>query len=403
MIAGLRPQILLTLILLSAIAARAAHATDLDAGERLTAALTVLALGTTDPTLEPRLLAALRAHTARATSLDLVSAPSLGVPADALERCSPQRLLTCAAGVMDARGARADLLLIMSVLSLGDGQVQLRALGLDLARARAVLDEHYQHPQAESTPESRLYAQAFEGPVVELSLGDAPALTRYLDELASALPTSLPVAAPLGSIALHVPTAGSLSLDDRLIGAVDAGPATLAHVRPGTRALRLVAHDGAVIERVVEVKSARITRLGLEVELSSEGAPRGDWRDARRVVAWSGLAAATAGVALVVVSAASGGGVRQGCLLRGTDTTCAGLGTPTFAFDGDAAPSTDPDRVNPPGLAPLPLGSALLGAGATWALGTLLVGDQGDHPWWIVAGGVAGGVLAFAAVGLAAQ
>ncbi len=398
-----RAALVLTLILPFSAAAQATSTPGpLDAGERVTAALTVLAPGTTDPTLEPRLLAALRAQTHAATGLELVSAASLGVPADALTACPPQRLLTCAVGVMNARGARADVLLVLSVLSLGDGQVQLRAIGLDLTRARAVLDDHYQRRDDESTPESRLYGQAFEGPIVELALRDDAALAQHLAALATALPAALPIAAPLGTIALHSPTAGTLALDDRPLGAVAAGPTTLAHVRPGTRALRLVGADGAVFERVVDVKSARIARLGLEIELSSEGPPPGDWAGARQVVGWGGLAVAASGAALMVVSTA-GSGVRQGCLTRGGDATCSGLGALTFGFDATGAPTTDADRINPPGLAPLPLGAALLAAGATWGLGALLLGDERDHPWWVVAGGVAGGVLSFALVGLAAQ
>ena len=58
-------------------------------------------------------------------------------------------------------------------------------------------------------------------------------------------------------------------------------------------------------------------------------------------------------------------------------------------YDASRAPSARAADVNPPGLAPLPLGLALAATGATWLVGSLVWGDDETPPWWALAAGVA--------------
>lgn len=363
----------------------------LSAGERVPAVLLVLAPGSADPTLEPRVLsAAHRALTAH-TSLELAPAASQGVRPETVARCPPQTLLSCVVGVVDARAARVGAVLIISLLPVARGRVQVRGLVVDLPAARAQLEAPRPESEDELVAENRLYAHAYEAAPAEVEPHDDARLSEYLTALAARVPQHVPSAAPLGAVILGAAEPyAELTLDDRVMGGLGVGTTTLTDVRPGIRTLRVTDLRGGVHEHVLEVRSARATRVALaRIEL---GDVRRDHQAAHRVVRWAGVGAVAAGVVLGVV-AASSGGVTEGCLLRAgasaSAAACEGLGTPTLGFDADRAPSARPDDVNPPGLAPLPLGLALLATGATWVVGSLVWGDDETPPWWTLAAGLA--------------
>jgi hypothetical protein len=368
-----------------------AQAAPLSAGERVPAVLLVLAPGSTDSTLEPRVLAAARRALDAHTSLDVAPASALGVRPDSVARCPPQTLLSCVVGVVDARAARAGAVIIVSLLPVARGRVQVRGLVVDLPAARAQLETPRPDSEDALVAENRLYAHAYEAEPAELEPHDDARLGEYLAALAARVPRHVPSAAPLGAVILGAAEPyAELTLDDRVLGGLVAGTTTLTDVRPGTRALRVTDLRGGVHEHVLEVRSARATRVALaRVEL---GDARPDFGAAHRAVRWGGVGAVAAGVVLGVV-AASLGGVTEGCLLRAgasaATETCEGLGAPTLGFDASRAPSARAADVNPPGLAPLPLGLALAATGATWLVGSLVWGDDETPPWWALAAGVA--------------
>lgn len=383
------------LALLASPAARAQPATPLSAGERVPAVLLLLAPGSTDATLEPRVLAAAHRALREHTSLELSPAAAQGVRPESVARCPPQTLLSCVVGVVDARAARVGAVLIVSVLPVARGRVQLRGLAVDLPAARAQLESPSRASEDELVVENRLYAHAFEATPEELAPHDDARLAAYLAALAERVPQHVPSAAPLGEVVLGaLEPYAELTLDDRVLGALGVGTTTLTDVRPGMRTVRVTDLRGGVREHLLEVRSARVTRVAL-AELVP-GTSRRDYGGVHQAVRWAGVGAVGAGVVLGVV-AASLGGVTEGCLLRAgagaAAADCAGLGVPTLDFDAGGAPSTRAADVNPPGLSPLPLGLALAAAGATWVVGSLVWGDDETPPWWTLAAGLALGAV----------
>lgn len=366
----------------------ASPAFGLDAREGTVAAFVLLAPGNTDRGLDARVLEA-ATQALDDASLDIRASE---VTAQTLAQCAPTRLLACAVSRFDGRAA--EILVFASMLPRSQTRVALRVLWIDLVRARAVLTGPRTGADDDASVESRLEREIYEGPTVELDPQNRAAILAYFRDLEP------PRRDALGAIAVESPRElREVSLDGRALGALPAGSSTIANVRPGVRVVRVIDAEGEGTERTVTVAAGRVARMSLVIEVSNVSPAPVSWEGWRRGVIWTGGGLATAGVVFVAIAAATGGGVRQGCFVRADDPegTCTGLGAPGFGFDANEAPTADPDRVDPSGIGPLGLGLGLLATGAAWSLGTLLIGDDGDAPWWVMGGGV---VLGIAALGI---
>lgn len=161
----------------------------------------------------------------------------------------------------------------------------------------------------------------------------------------------------------------------------------LAGVRPGTHAIEVEAPGFLPAEVEVTVTKGAVAPLRVELGI----APNNTVGIVRAITLWGGVAVAAAGAAVLIYGLASGGGAETSCF-RGSDCE-ASRAFRTFGYDASAAGTLEP--VNPPGVLVVPLGYSLAGAGATFALGTWLIGGEEDVPWiqWIA--GVAVGALAY--------
>jgi hypothetical protein len=107
-------------------------------------------------------------------------------------------------------------------------------------------------------------------------------------------------------------------------------------------------------------------------------------------VFWSGVGAAVAGASIVAIAIAKhNGDVETTCFAVPGNGCKSGSQFETVHYDPS---STD---VNPSGILLAPLGYSIFGAGATWSLGTLLLGEGDDVPWIPLAAGIAVGVVAY--------
>lgn len=173
-----------------------------------------------------------------------------------------------------------------------------------------------------------------------------------------------------GRLEIASPVAGlSVALDGRPVGMTVAGILRLENVEAGTRRLAFEAGGYAPILHTVVVSPGYTQTVALEPEKVSD--PSGP----RAFTIFAGALSATAGLgflALAELADPRPASAREGYLHFGFVST---------GRDGE-------------GPAIVPLGLALLTAGATWALGTWLYGDTKDLPvgQWLL-GSVLGAAL----------
>ncbi len=189
---------------------------------------------------------------------------------------------------------------------------------------------------------------------------------------------------PYGSIAVEIaPRDAVISLDGKPLGRID-DTARVEGVRPGQRKLVFEHPQSPAQEVGVEVKRGELAAVSVAFPVEPPLHP------ARTITIWSGAAVGAIGVGLLIWAAVA----------SANDSSVA-----AYCFGGDDCPTrfrtfsqlTDDegDHSGLPhgGVLAIPLGYSIAGAGATFSLGALLIGDDDELPWiaWI-AGAVVGGL-----------
>jgi hypothetical protein len=111
----------------------------------------------------------------------------------------------------------------------------------------------------------------------------------------------------------------------------------------------------------------------------------------REVVFWSGIGAGVLGGAIGTLALVRSNEPDTRCF-RGSPNCTEGQ---VFASTGSEWGGGIEGPANPPGLLPGPLGLSLMLTGATWSLGTKMIGDDDDLPWLQISAGIVAGALAY--------
>lgn len=182
---------------------------------------------------------------------------------------------------------------------------------------------------------------------------------------------------PFGTVIVEVAKSDpfQVDMDGESLGATSGGGVKLIDVRPGDRTISLKNADYEDYETTVTVETGKPAH----VRANPIKKPSAVATYVRPVVIWSGVAAAAAGVGLVVASLVKTSELRDGCVRAASAPDCER--SPEFLRFGASA-SPDPFG-NPNGdSAPIaPLGYSLIGLGATWIGGPLLIGAKDRIPW----------------------
>jgi hypothetical protein len=269
---------------------------------------------------------------------------------------------------------------------------RLQALLLNLEKTLAILQGADQSQDGwQLTVDAKILEAAVSRvePVAALDARDAAAIGADLivrgfrDELGQAGDWE-----PWGRIRLAaLPPETSVSLDGGAVASA-SGVLVLAQVPAGRHEIAFRHPSLELAPKVILVEGGR------EAALEATATPAPPYGRARWALVAGGIAAGAGGAALgtfALIRASSNGSAV--CL--GSSAQCSGRELVGFSSPVRNADLTqDPNPGTP--IAPLALG--LLVAGSVWALGTALVGDGNDAPWWQLAGGLASGALTFGLV-----
>lgn len=317
----------------------------------------------------------------RETCLSLSSAEQAGIDASQMRECPLDFRLSCWARLArpDAQqGAR--FLVVLNLQRVGPSDRASLTL-LDLDRVSTILRDERDEGDQEAK-EQRVFELALQLEPQVLGPEEEGAVDRFWEDSVSRdlrpLLESSGHFRPYGEIELVSETSDlTLELDGRVIGTTSEGSMLLREVLPGERVLTVRRADGWMSTRRVKVARGASSRVEME-------SPPSAVHPGRSVVWVSGFVLAAVGATVLGLTAASASdGLGAVCLQRSTsDSGCASAGTLTSAYAGiDAAPTSDPNAVNPSGLLLAPLGLGLAAGGLVTGLGTLLVGDDADFPW----------------------
>lgn len=287
------------------------------------------------------------------------------------------------------------LLAVLSSLSEGRAADRLSLILVDLERAEAVARER---SKSEEGWEDELEAETAEAAILArpraASVEGEDAARRYLEGLFEAeLRTAFERAgrwAPYGAIELDTERAGlAIELDGATIGITRAGATRITGVRPGRRVLGLVGPDVEPWSTELSIERGALTRV--EPSLARVTAPV-----LTRGLFWTGVVAATAGIAVTTVAlAAHDGSVELLCVGARAEGCETGRAFQTVGHSPSDAPTFG--DVNPPGVLVGPLGYSLATAGVTWAVSSLLFHDPERLPWLELVVGAALGAAAYGA------
>lgn len=316
------------------------------------------------------------------------------VEASALADCQG-RLVCLLEKVGDGTAADRELpsyLLVLSNVTRAGEADRLSAQLVDVARAQTTLAHAARggavdawRDQAEATLNEEALSTE------RAAVADVAAAQRVLTEwLERRFAPTLQAADhwdPYGEVVVVSEHAGlELRVDGQAVGTTEAGRTRVAEVRAGARVLALV---GPMIERY----EATVTVVGGEVVvLEPELASAHSTSLARDAVMISGMVLATAGVVAGVLALATADGDVVSHCFQGAPG-CAD-GTAFVGSGSSTAPAAQLEPVETGGVALLPLGYSLLGAGAVWTVGAWLSDDE--VPWLPVLVGLGVGTLAYA-------
>lgn len=335
--------------------------------------------------------AALEAH----TGLVARGPEDLGLDPRELEACLEPRRLSCwVRGAL--RGTPAPRLLVVAAPPASGG-ASVSVLLIDLERARsAVTNAEGSDPEAAEGAENQIFLSTIatrERPPPPGDSGGAAALFAGLllgpwAEVVAGTGRGLPP----GALAFTLDRPARLSLDDRGVAELPAGPCLIRPLTAGRRRVVLVVNAtdpqaGVEWRADVEIKPGAPTAI--EVHFGEPEAPPSELGP---VVATGGLGLAALGVAVGVVATIAPP-TRTGLgVCRGTECPPASTSFRSLCDLGLGDPSC---AGAPSGLRLFPLGAALVAAGATWWLGTEW-GQEGGLPWRSLLGGLAAGVALYA-------
>lgn len=317
----------------------------------------------------------------RETSLSLASAEQAGIEAGLMRECPVEFRISCWARMARPGAAQSSRYLLVLNLQRAGSSDRASLIFLDLDEAGTVLADPSDEADAEAK-EQRIFELALTPEPSVLSPEEDGAVDRFWEDLVLRdLRTRLERSShfrPYGEIELIAEASDlMIDLDGRVIGTTRGGAMTVREILPGERTIAVRRADGWSSSHRVT-----ITRGG-SVRVETEPPPSAV-HPARAVVWVSGFVLAAAGATVLGITAANASdGLGAACLQRSSgDLACPSAGTLTSAYAGvDAAPTTDPNVVNPSGLLMAPLGLGLAAGGLAAALGTLLVGDDSDFPW----------------------
>ena len=192
-----------------------------------------------------------------------------------------------------------------------------------------------------------------------------------------------------GEIELELPKAGiEIELDGQVITQNKSRSVRLTHTPKGLRRLSLRGEGLRTFSRSVSVKPGALVRLQPDLTPAGESA-------LVRWTKWSGVAVAALGVAALVV-----GGAQVAVFESTPGRYCieAWRGTCSSRFlrinDWRRPPPGPVQQSYGGGLALIPLGYSLAGAGLISALSAWLTNDS-DHLWIAIASAVAAGGLSY--------
>lgn len=195
---------------------------------------------------------------------------------------------------------------------------------------------------------------------------------------------------PMGRISLLRTTEGDeIVLDGKAVARASAKSTELVDVHPGSRTIAIPLRSFSAITRIEPGATSTVTLPAGSLPVVTH--PARPW------VLGVALTAAAAGVGFAIVSAARSRSVRAGCLVRGAEPECEGIGQPTFGFSPGPAPSLGSDEVNPRGVTWLQAGALLFGTGTGTVLGLELLGGEIEPPWQAILLGLGAGALGLAA------
>lgn len=290
----------------------------------------------------------------------------------------------------DADRSYPRYLLVLSNVSIPDRPDRMSATLIDTDVALEIFhDAPREKEEWEDFVESRISGAAARTPTVRTEIESAVAATEFIERLFRREYVEVLEASghwrPYGSIDLVSNVEGlEIALDGRTVATTVPGVTRLARVLPGTRAIT-ARHPGyTAVETTALVRRGEVARVELAPVGLASGASEGD----RTALLVTGGVTAAVGAGLLVWSASrADGNVRTLCF----DEPCLSGRFQTIGYDPEADFGAA-DDVNPNGLLVAPLGAALVGMGASFAIGALLTEDA--SPWWsVLSGVVVGGAI----------
>ncbi len=360
-------------------------------GER-TPALVVVALpkGAAPATPATELTRAADVAFRERTGLDFRAPDQAGVDAERIARCDGPGRLACWVETARAGRDRLAAILVVTVLPVGDGRDRVALTLIDaerasLCRAEPSLGER----EAREAVEDCIFTGAARTRPEVVGRADLDAFfRRQIEDPLAPLLDRMGELAPFGRLEVETETPDvELWIDQSLRGTLSTGTTRVEELRAGRRMLAFRRPGFAPLVRPIHIERGA-TATAAATLISLEASP-----ESRRVVLYSGVAAAAVGAALGVYAIARASAVDSGCLATTPGATCPSLGAPRFGLSTDATPTTDRAAVND-GV-PIPMVAAGVGfAGAGWALSTLLLEDDGGFPWRELLIGVGAGAVA---------
>lgn len=362
----------------------------LTVGER-TPALVVVALprGAAPSTPATELTRAADIAFRARTGLDVRAPEQAGVDAERIARCDGAERLACWVETARAGRERLAAILAITVLPIGDGRDRIALTLIDTERAARCGAEGGGTREAREAVEDCIFVGAARTEPEVVALDELSSFfSGHIEQALAPLLEAMGELAPFGRLEIDAETPDvELWIDRALRGKLSAGRTTVEELRAGRRRLAFRRPGYAPLVRAIHIERSVTATAAVTL------VPLGASPDTRRVVFYSGVAAATIGASLGVYAIVRAGAVDSGCLQRDEGATCAALGAPRFGVDGSATPTTDRDLVS--SGVPIPMVAAGVGfAGVGWALSTWLLEGDGGVPWVEIAIGVGAGLVA---------
>jgi PEGA domain-containing protein len=300
-------------------------------------------------------------------------------------------------GASSGRKDAPELLLVISKLTQAGAPDRISATLVDATRALEVVQEV---SRRDEDWETELEARIFESAVLVrprfATLKDRAETEKYLEDLFTRELRgpfeSRSAWEPYGSIQIDGVEPGiAIALDGTTVGETRPGSTHIVSVLGGPRKIELTSPKFQPFATEVVVERGRTAEVKAHLETTSASSYSG----LRTALFWTGTGVAIAGAAITAVAIArQNGDVSTFCVSRSDSSCKESKAFATVGYNPSAAPSFE-NKVNPPGILLAPLGYSLLGAGATWALTTLLL-DRPDEPPWLELGiGFAVGAAAY--------